>query len=49
MVVVPAGVDGRGLPFGLQVLGYRWADERLLEIALMLSKLTPGLRRPPGY
>jgi amidase len=33
MVVVPAGVDGRGLPFGLQVLGRRWSDERLLTIA----------------
>jgi amidase len=49
MVVVPAGVDGRGLPFGLQVLGRRWGDERLLVIGKLLSKLTPGYRRPPGY
>jgi len=49
MVVVPAGVDGRGLPFGLRVLGRRWGDERLLVIARLLSKLTPGYRRPPGY
>ena len=49
MVVVAAGVDGRGLPFGLQVLGRRWDDERLLAIAQLLSDLTTGFRRPPGY
>ncbi len=49
MVVIPAGVDGRWLPFGLQVLGRRWDDERLLEIARLLSELTPRFRRPPGY
>ena len=49
MVVIPAGVDGRGLPFGLQVLGRRWDDERLLSIAQMLSELMTGFRRPPGY
>ena len=49
MVVVPAGVDNRGLPFGLQILGKRWDDERLLGIAESLSKLAGGLRRPPGY
>src|SRR3712207_5146763 len=31
MVVIPAGVDGQGLPFGLQILGRRWDDERLLD------------------
>jgi amidase len=49
MVVVPAGVDGQGLPFGLQVLGRRWDDERLLDIAESVSDLTGGFRRPPGY
>ncbi len=49
MVVVPAGVDGQGLPFGLQILGRRWDDERLLYIAESLSDLTGGFRRPPGY
>ncbi|MDQ4127598.1 MAG: amidase [Actinomycetota bacterium] len=49
MVVVPAGVDGRGLPIGLQVLGRRWDDERLLAIAALLANLTGGFRRPPGY
>ena len=49
MVVVPAGVDSRGLPFGLQVLGRRWDDERLLMIAHLLSEVTSGYRRPSGY
>jgi amidase len=49
MVVVPAGVDGRGLPFGLQVLGRRWEDERLLAISQLILELTTGYRRPPGY
>src|SRR5215207_5151597 len=49
MVVIPAGVDDHGLPFGLQILGCRWDDERLLAIAELLSELTPGFQRPPGY
>jgi amidase len=49
MIVIPAGVDGQGLPFGMQILGKRWGDERLLDIAESLSELTGGFRRPPGY
>lgn len=49
MVVIPAGVDSQGLPFGLQILGRRWDDERLLTIAEFLSELTLGFQRPPGY
>jgi amidase len=49
MVVIPAGVDGQELPFGLQVLGRRWDDERLLAIAQLLSELMTGFWRPPGY
>jgi Asp-tRNA(Asn)/Glu-tRNA(Gln) amidotransferase A subunit family amidase len=49
MVVVPAGVDDHGLPFGLQVLGRYWDDERLLDIAEVLARVTAGFRRPPGF
>jgi amidase len=49
MVVIPAGVDNQGLPFGLQMIGKRWADERLLGIAESVSELTGGFRPPPGY
>ena len=30
MVVIPAGTDGNGVPFGAQLIGPRWQDERLL-------------------
>jgi amidase len=49
MVVIPAGIDRQGLPFGLQVLGRRWDDERLLATAKLLSELTPGFQRPSDY
>jgi len=49
MIVVPAGVDQQGLPFGLQILGKRWDDEHLLAIAEAVSELTGGFRQPPGY
>jgi amidase len=49
MVVIPAGVDGQRLPFGLQIIGKRWDDERLLSIAELSSELTGEFRRPPGY
>jgi amidase len=49
MVIIPAGVDRQGLPFGLQVLGRRWHDERLLAIAELLSMFTQAFQRPPGY
>jgi amidase len=49
MVVVPAGVDRHGLPFGLQIIGKRFSDEQLLGIAEVVSELMGGFRRPPGY
>jgi Asp-tRNA(Asn)/Glu-tRNA(Gln) amidotransferase A subunit family amidase len=49
MVVIPAGIDNQGLPFGLQIIGKRWDDERLLNIAESVSELTGRFRRPPGY
>ena len=42
MVVIPVGIDQQGLPFGLQIIGKRWDDERLLDIAESLSELTDG-------
>ena len=49
MVVIPAGVDNQGLPFGLQILARCWDDERLLDIAESLSELTGDFWRPSGY
>jgi amidase len=50
-LVVPAGVDEHGLPMGLQIVGPRWSEMRLLRIARQLEQaaVLPGFRRPPGY
>jgi amidase len=49
MVVIPAGIDGNGVPFGLQLMGPRWADERLLAIAEAIAAVTGGFQPPPGF
>lgn len=48
-VVIPLAQDHQGLPFGVQVMGRRWEDERLLAIAELLSEVTGGFQRPQGY
>jgi amidase len=46
-VVVPAAIADDGLPIGVQLVGKRWADERLLAVADVLIELTGGFRPPP--
>jgi amidase len=48
-VVLPYKLDRDGLPIGLQLVGQRWDDARLLAIAKALSPVTGGFRRPPNY
>lgn len=48
-VVIPLTKDRDGLPIGIQVVGRRWHDERLLAIAQVLSEVTSGFQRPTGY
>lgn len=48
-MVLPYKLDCAGLPIGLQLVGKRWDDSRLLAIAKALSPLTGGFRRPPNY
>jgi amidase len=48
-VVMPLGVDRGGLPFGVQLMGPRWNDERLLAVAKVVAGLTEGFHRPPGF
>lgn len=48
-VVIPLGKDRDGLPVGVQLIGRRWEDERLLAIADRVADLTGGYQRPPGY
>ena len=48
MVVIPAGTDSNGVPFGAQLIGPRWQDERLLAIAEAVTAAAGGFRPPPG-
>jgi amidase len=45
-VVVPLTRNREGLPVGMQIIGRRWDDERLLVIAQLISEATPGFQRP---
>lgn len=46
---LPCGQDRDGLPIGLQLVGKRWSESRLLGIASAIEPLAGGFRRPPGY
>ena len=48
MVVIPAGTDSNGVPCAVQLIGPRWHDERLLDIAEAITAATGGFRPPPG-
>jgi amidase len=48
-VVLPYKLDRDGLPIGIQLVGKRWDESRLLGIATALSEVTGVFRRPPGY
>jgi amidase len=48
-VVLPYKFDRDGLPIGVQLVGKRWNEPRLLAIAKALAPVTGEFRRPPGY
>jgi amidase len=50
-LTVPAGLDEVGLPVGVQLVGPRWSEVRLLDTAAALEEaaVLPGFTRPPGY
>ncbi|WP_296744291.1 amidase [Mesorhizobium sp.] len=45
----PYGQDSSGLPIGLQLVGRRWSESRLLGIVAAIASISGGYRRPPGY
>ncbi len=47
--VMPLGFDRERLPIGVQVVGRRWQDLRLLRMMALLAGRTDGFVRPPGY
>ena len=46
---LPAGVSANGVPFGLQVVGPRFRDAWLLELAARWQYHRPWPRTAPGY
>jgi amidase len=46
-VVVPCGLDREGLPIGVQLVGRRWSDSRLLGVAKAISGASGGFQPPP--
>jgi amidase len=47
-IVLPYTHDDQGLPIGVQLVGKRWDETRLLAIAQALVTVTGSFRRPPG-
>lgn len=43
---VPSGLDRKGLPVGIQVIGPRFRDGHVLTVSQRLQKVTPGLPGP---
>jgi len=48
-VVLPYTRDQDGLPLGVQLVGKRWDESRLLAIAQALTEITGEFQRPQGY
>ncbi|MBC8115659.1 MAG: amidase [Candidatus Saccharimonas sp.] len=48
-VVLPYKRDRDGLPVGVQLVGRRWSESRLLALAKAMTRITGGFQRPPGY
>jgi amidase len=48
-VMLPYKLDRDGLPIGVQMVGKRWDESRLLAIAKALTEVTGEFQRPPGY
>lgn len=46
-IVLPHSLGAGGLPIGVQLVGRRWQDERLLAAARAISALTGAFRPPP--
>ncbi|MFN8492447.1 MAG: amidase family protein [Caldilineaceae bacterium] len=48
-VAMPYQLDAAGLPIGVQLVGKRWGEARLLAAAQAVTQVTGGFRRPPSY
>ena len=48
VVSMPVGVVD-GLPIGVQLIGKRWQDERLLDHCQIIENIIGGFQPPPNY
>ena len=48
-IVLPFTRDRDGLPIGIQLVGKRWHESRLLAVAGAIAEVSGGYQRPPGY
>lgn len=48
-VSIPAGTSSNGLPFGLEIVGPRWRDDLVLEVAAAWELAHPWPGVAPGY
>lgn len=48
-VVIPAGKSKEGLPIGIQIVGRRWSDRQIINIADKLKDVTIGYVRPSNF
>ena len=48
-MVIPFGIDERGLPAGVQLVGRPYQEELLLELAIKLEAARGPFPAPPGY
>jgi len=48
VVVLPLGRSAEGLPFGVQVVGRRWQEMALLDVAEQLTQFTGPFQFPPN-
>jgi amidase len=49
VVVIPMGESHDSLPIGVQIVGRRWDDMALLNVAEALTEIAGPFRRPPGF
>jgi amidase len=49
VVTIPIGFSSQGLPVGVQVVGRRWQELDLLNVAEQIAKQTVGYQPPPAY
>lgn len=49
VVVIPAGYASDGLPIGIQIVGKRWDEMRLLAMAKRVDAVIKAYRHPTGF